>query len=57
MRYLIAILLSISTAHAALNDVDKAFLPAKNILSNPGFELGKLGWTASGGTSTRLEQS
>jgi hypothetical protein len=50
MRYLIGLLFLVNTAHAAFSDVDKAFLTSKNILSNPGFELGKLGWTASGGT-------
>lgn len=51
MRYLIAALLFFTnTASAGLNDVDKAYLPSLNIMSNPGFELGKLGWSASGGT-------
>jgi hypothetical protein len=50
MKYLIVLLFLVNTAHAAFSDVDKAFLQTRNILANPGFELGKLGWTASGGT-------
>lgn len=38
------------TAHATLNEVDKSSLLARNTLDNPGFELGKTKWTASGGS-------
>lgn len=50
MKYLIGLLFIFSTANAALNEVDKAFVPFRNILINPEFETGKSPWTASGGT-------
>ena len=38
-------------AEAALSDLDKSVAaPRGNVLTNPGFEAGKAGWTASGGT-------
>lgn len=40
-------------AEAALSDLDKSVAaPRGNLLTNPGFEAGKAGWTASGGTFT-----
>lgn len=53
MRYLILFLFSI-TAFAALNEVDKQFLAAKNFLRNPGFENGKAGTSATGGSYTLI---
>lgn len=54
LRFLLAILVhgmgQCSVAFAALNDVDKQEVFAKNILKNGGFENGKAGWAASGGT-------
>lgn len=47
-KILLALLLSFPV-HAALNDVDKAQVLHQNMLSNPGFENGLVGWTASGG--------
>jgi len=47
---LVPFLVYSSLANATLNEVDKAYVTTRNILSNPGFELGKTGWTASGGT-------
>lgn len=37
-------------APAAIVDADRAEIIDKNYLKNPGFENGKAGWTASGGT-------
>lgn len=39
-----------SLAHAALTDLDRSEIMIKNILTNAGFESGKGGWTASGGS-------
>ena len=47
-KILLALLLSFPV-HAALNDVDKAQVLHQNMLLNPGFENGLVGWTASGG--------
>jgi hypothetical protein len=47
--YIFAILAA-STSFSAISDVDRADISAKNKLSNSGFENGKVGWTASGGT-------
>lgn len=49
MRFLLTFLICFK-ALATPNNVDKAFLVAKNQLSNPGFENGKAFWTASAGT-------
>lgn len=43
-------LLTGALAFGALTSQDKAFIPETNILSNPGWEGGKGGWTGSGGT-------
>lgn len=56
MRYLILFFFSI-TAFATLNDVDKQAIWGKNILANGGFENGKAGWTASGGTFALVTSS
>lgn len=48
MKLILALLFSMP-ATATLNDVDFAYIRAKNILKNPGFENGKQSWTASGG--------
>lgn len=50
MYKFILVLLFSTTCFATLNDVDKAFVEHKNILTNPGFENGLSSWTASGGT-------
>ncbi len=48
-KIFLALLISI-TAHATLNDVEKAQVFPKNLLVNGGFENGKGGWAASAGT-------
>jgi len=53
VKYLILLLLSFP-AFATLNNVDKAEIFTKNIIKNGGFENGKAGWTASGGTFTTV---
>jgi hypothetical protein len=49
MKLLLAMLLSVNL-FAALTEQDKSFITPKNLLSNPGAEMGKSKWTASGGT-------
>ncbi len=51
MKYLIYLLLALpALAFGTLNEVDKQLLAAKNLLSNGGFENGKAGTSATGGT-------
>jgi hypothetical protein len=50
IRFMIGLLFFTATAHAALNDVDKQVIWGKNIATNGGFENGKAGWAATGGT-------
>lgn len=50
LKYVLPLLFLSLGANATLNEVDKANLAVRNILKNPGFELGKTYWTASGGT-------
>lgn len=54
LKFLVAIaaLLFSHNAHTALSELDRSLIPARNLLSNPGFEAGLAGWTASGGTYT-----
>lgn len=52
IRFLI-FLISFS-AFASLNEVDKQFLAAKNLLRNPGFENGKAGTSSTGGSYTLI---
>jgi hypothetical protein len=46
----LAALLFLTQAHGAISEMDKSISAPRNLLSNPGFEAGKAGWTASGGT-------
>lgn len=48
--FITAMLLACAPAWATLNDVDKTQIYNKNLLSNGGFEHGKVSWTASAGT-------
>jgi len=51
--FLIGFLLAPSIAFGILSEGDKSFSPTQNrLLTNPGFEFGTTGWTASGGTFT-----
>jgi hypothetical protein len=52
MRILLALALIFQPymSLATLNDVDKQGIPPHSVMSNGGFENGKAGWTASGGT-------
>lgn len=43
-------MLACMPAYGALSSTDRADIPAQNILTNSGYENGKAGWTASGGT-------
>lgn len=53
MKYLIYLLLALpALAFGTLNEVDKQLLAAKNLLTNGGFENGKAGTSASGGSYT-----
>jgi len=56
MKYLLVLLFSV-TASATLNDVDKAQIFNKNILSNGGFENGMASWSISGGGTRALISS
>lgn len=51
---LTAFLISIGLAQAAVppTSAEKSYYPFQNLLTNPGFESGKTGWSASGGTFT-----
>lgn len=49
MKYLFLLLFLFSTASATLNNVDKASIWSKQILTNGGFENGKTSWSVSGG--------
>lgn len=49
--------LLISASQAAISEPDKAVIFSRNILVNPGFESGKAGWTASGGTFSTTTSS
>lgn len=51
LKVLFILLFSIN-AFAVLSEPDKAFIPFKSNLKNPGFENAKTSWTASGGTFT-----
>jgi hypothetical protein len=53
-KILLALLFSF-TAHASLNEVDKAEVLHENNMFNPGFENGLQGWTASGGTTAVID--
>lgn len=44
LRFILGLLCLSTIASATLNDVDKQFLVAKNILNNGGFENGKAAW-------------
>lgn len=59
MKYLITLFYLLSTlpAHAALNEVDKAFIATQNILKNPGFENGKQSWTGTDMTDVAVVSS
>jgi hypothetical protein len=52
MKKLIALLLMSLPALGAPTEPDKAIFQPRNILVNPGAELGKTAWTASSGTFT-----
>lgn len=49
MKYLLIILMS-STAHARLNDVERAFIEHENLLENPSFVHGRAAWSLSSGS-------
>lgn len=50
INFILSFLLISQPVFATLNEVDKSSGVHRNILNNPGFELGKTYWTASGGT-------
>lgn len=50
IKFIIGLLFFAVTGHATLNDVDKQAVWGRNVLANGGFENGKAGWTASGGS-------
>lgn len=53
MKWLLHFLLLATVAMAAVSEPDKqGFAPSRNIIYNGGFENGKAGWIASGGTFT-----
>ena len=49
--FLVSLLLPL-VAIASLSEPDRSLITPRNLLSNPGAEFGKSGWTASGGTFT-----
>lgn len=50
LKIILTSLFITSTSIAALNAVDKAYFPEKNIMDNSGFENGQARWSASAGT-------
>lgn len=57
IKFIIGLLFFAITGHATLNEVDKQAVWGRNVLANGGFENGKAGWTASGGTFALVTSS